>query len=234
MGLNWRIGDGSTVWIWHDKWLPTPTAFAVQSPCTRLDAGAKVEELMDKDLGGWNTKLIQEIFNTSEAETICSIPLSRYSHSYKMIWRSTNAGLFTIRSAYYMEKERINSLKGEGSSRSGYTHVWKAVWSLQVPNATMVFLWRACADILPMKEKLLQRRVVDEDLCIFCEREQETMMHILWECPSSTDVWSACDRRIQKTQAQNITFLDVVDSLLLRCNGEEMNLFALIANRIWA
>lgn len=32
-GLLWRIGDGETVRIWHDRWFPsTINTFAVQSP----------------------------------------------------------------------------------------------------------------------------------------------------------------------------------------------------------
>jgi hypothetical protein len=31
-GLIWRIGDGSKINIWGDRWLPTPTSHEVQSP----------------------------------------------------------------------------------------------------------------------------------------------------------------------------------------------------------
>jgi hypothetical protein len=31
-GLLWRVGDGSSIRIWKDKWIPMPTLYAVQTP----------------------------------------------------------------------------------------------------------------------------------------------------------------------------------------------------------
>lgn len=56
--------------------------------------------------------------------------------------------MFTMRSAYYLEKEKVDSLHGEGSFSSNFSMVWKTIWSLQVPNVVKVFIWRACANIL--------------------------------------------------------------------------------------
>jgi hypothetical protein len=41
-GLIWWIGDGGMAHIWGDKWLPKPSSYTIQFPCTRLDMGAKV------------------------------------------------------------------------------------------------------------------------------------------------------------------------------------------------
>jgi len=63
------------------------------------------------------------------------------------------------------------------------------IWSLRVPNPVKVFMWKACHNILPTKENLFKRRVVDNKLCPCCEREEETTLHALWGCPSAQDVW---------------------------------------------
>jgi hypothetical protein len=28
-GLVWRVGDGQDIWIWSDKWIPTPISFSI-------------------------------------------------------------------------------------------------------------------------------------------------------------------------------------------------------------
>ncbi|KAJ0013735.1 hypothetical protein Pint_20054 [Pistacia integerrima] len=46
-GLMWRIGDGSKVRIWQDKWLPSASSFKIQSQCLDMDPKAKVATLID-------------------------------------------------------------------------------------------------------------------------------------------------------------------------------------------
>jgi hypothetical protein len=78
----------------------------------------------------WNTPLICEFFMESEADIICNIPPNRYRQVDKMIWRATTTSMFTVRSAYYMGKERAVSLHGEGPFRSGYI-CCKIKWIVQ-------------------------------------------------------------------------------------------------------
>ena len=52
-GLVWRIGNGESIHIWGDKWLPTPSTYSVQSPPTILDKGAKVRDLTNSNIGWW-------------------------------------------------------------------------------------------------------------------------------------------------------------------------------------
>jgi hypothetical protein len=87
-----------------------------------------------------------------------------------------------VRSAYYLENERIGSMHGEGSQKWGYSVIWKSIWKLQIPNPTKVFLWRASSDILPTKSNLLRRGIVKDELCRFCCSEPETVACALEFC----------------------------------------------------
>lgn len=51
-GLFWLLGDGKRVKIWGDKWVPQPTTFMTQSPCTILPIDAKVTKPIDPIGGG--------------------------------------------------------------------------------------------------------------------------------------------------------------------------------------
>ena len=79
------------------------------------------------------------------------------------------------------------------------------------------FLWRACSNILPTKDNLVKRGFIKEDLCIFCSLEKETILHILWECPSSQDVWGVCEKNIQKSSLGFSSFMEVVNTMMVRC-----------------
>lgn len=111
-----------------------------------------------------------------------------------MIWQATASGEFSVRSAYYLEMEQSAEKGGEGSKKSGFSSLWKTIWDLKVPNNTKVFIWRACNNILPTKENLQCRGVLNDMTCDLRTREDETALHALWHCPAAQDVWAACGK----------------------------------------
>jgi hypothetical protein len=48
----------------------------------------------------------------------------------------------------------------------------------------------------------------------FCCRDSETTHHILWDCPSSLDVWSECGGKIQKRISEGGSFLELVENVM--------------------
>jgi hypothetical protein len=60
-GLVWRIGNGSTVKIWSDKWVPIPDTYSIQSPPQAhiIEPNATVSELIDRDTQWWNMERLE-------------------------------------------------------------------------------------------------------------------------------------------------------------------------------
>jgi hypothetical protein len=57
-GVSWRVGDGSKIRIWSDKWVPMAIGDYLQSPVHILDRNAKVSELLNRDTNWSNLSLI--------------------------------------------------------------------------------------------------------------------------------------------------------------------------------
>lgn len=104
--MLWRIGDGHSVHIWDDNWLPNPhlclTAYLLESK-------AKVDCLIDTDTKTWNKPLISLIFTNEEATTICNI----YSFKFVMGYGQSDMvaaknDLFFVKSTYVLETIRVN------------------------------------------------------------------------------------------------------------------------------
>jgi hypothetical protein len=133
-------------------------------------------------------QLIDTIFCKEEAKIIVGLPLSKYGRKDLLIWRGSSTGEFTVRSAYHMKKDCIEAYEGDCSFSLKSHTLWKSIWGLQIPNSIKMFLWWAYQNILPVKDNLNKRGLDLDPFCMFCKSEQETIMHILWECPSTTDV----------------------------------------------
>jgi hypothetical protein len=95
------------------------------------------------------------------------------------------------------------------------------------------FLWKACNDILPTKEKLHERGITTDALCPVCGLETETVSHILWSCESAKDMWSECCRVIQKCSSIEVGFSSLFEILLEMLNEEEMQLMVGVERQIW-
>jgi hypothetical protein len=126
----------------------------------------------------------------------------------------------------YKSKQRVLVAPGK-------KEMWGDLWRLPFPNAEKNFLWRACQEILPTKVNLYKRKVVGDPLCPICCLEEETCFHILWDCPSTRDIWSSNIKKFQKSSSWGLTFRQVVIEVIRDCDDEAISLFAVIARRIW-
>lgn len=63
-----RVGDGKSVVVYSDKWLPRPHTFKLVSP-KLLPEDMRVAELIDRG-GCWNEQLIRQKFLPVDAELI--------------------------------------------------------------------------------------------------------------------------------------------------------------------
>jgi hypothetical protein len=76
-----------------------------------------------------------------------------------------------------MEVKQHNS--PESSAGVDGSAVSKIIWGLPFPNAEKNFMWRACHNLLPTKDNLLRRWVVDDPFCPICTLEEKTIFHIV-------------------------------------------------------
>lgn len=105
----WRVGNGNSIRIWHDRWVSRPVPLKVQSLITILSSDAIVSELIDKEEGYWKKYLISQLFQVDEMELICKIPISIKDAQDKLIWGYIANGRFNVRSTYYLQ-QTLNKL----------------------------------------------------------------------------------------------------------------------------
>lgn len=184
-GLIWRVGDGSTINIWSDPWLPRdhtrkPLTPRGQSLLTR------VEELINPISGEWDEQLVRDTFWPEDAEVILSIPIGHGGNDWPA-WHFDSRGLFSVKSAYKLavqcrdrDRMRDTTASTVGSSRSG-DFPWHRIWQLRLPRKIQMFLWRLAHNSLPVKQNLRRRKVDTGTLCPVCRRYDEDCGHLFFK-----------------------------------------------------
>lgn len=150
-----------------------------------------------------------------------------------MVWAGTKDGEFTVCSAYHMANEGSIRDEGSCSNTQQLRMLWKGIWSIKGARVVKTFMWQACNDILPTKERLCKRHITPDPLCPICRLETETLEHILWRCQLAKDVWIECSPQIHKCTSDEVEFILVLEKLLARLDEDQMHLVATVATQIW-
>ncbi|KAE8790668.1 Casein kinase I-2-like protein [Hordeum vulgare] len=135
LGLIHRIGDGSSINVWNDRWIPsTRTMTPTVKP--RGATVMNVSELLNLESGTWRVELVRANFAATDATAIVNIPLRRGGGVDILAWAHEKSGNYTVKSAYralMTHKEQSAQVEGQVSDASvAQTHLWKLLWALKV------------------------------------------------------------------------------------------------------
>ena len=96
--MRWRVGNGSDIRIWGDKWLPASSTFKIASPRQFLHHDTRVSGLIDYTTASWKSSVLDSLFLSHEAELIKGIPLSSRLPDDRLIWAKASNGKFSVKS----------------------------------------------------------------------------------------------------------------------------------------
>ena len=102
---------------------------------------------------------------------------------------------------------------------------------MQAPLKIKKFLWRACHNVLPTKQALMRRKILEDPICERCKQAVKDLVHALWSCPKLDVVWA--DQEIRGFRCE-IGFTGVKELLSWMIEEEKsLELFAYMAWNVW-
>ncbi|WOG87677.1 hypothetical protein DCAR_0206908 [Daucus carota subsp. sativus] len=181
-GMGCRVGDGKSISIVNDPWLPSSDSPYVVTESEAIQ-NQKVSSLMLPDVRRWDEDLVRDIFVPRDANIILATPLSE-ANSDIWYWRKENNGIFSIKTAYNLIQEAKPVLNHYNNPC-----FWKRTWNLHIPPKVKNFMWRAITGCLPTKDMLHLKKVSINVICSLCNSEIETTSHIFLECSFAKSCW---------------------------------------------
>ncbi|PKA49974.1 Putative ribonuclease H protein [Apostasia shenzhenica] len=186
LGLRWRIGNGNSVRVFGDPWLPRPISFqAITSPNPNL-AATRIVELLTED-GSWNWEKINSILWSIDYHLILEMPPCSTKFDDALIWHWDKKGSYSVKSGY------VTTTQGESnvasSSNGGFNLWWKKLWSCKIPNKLKTHAWRAFHSALLTRSSLAKRGILSNSICPCCMEDIECETHALWLCVFAQESW---------------------------------------------
>lgn len=90
----------------------------------------------------------------------------------RLFWCRNNSGQFTVRNCFAINFH----------SSGAASNLWNAIWKSPLQERKKLFLWRDLVDTMPTEEKLSQKIVGIEDLCLVCGECLESSFHMFKTC----------------------------------------------------
>lgn len=115
--MRHRVGDGRTVQVWSNKWIPSYEDGKVKMIRKQDCNVEKLEELIRED--EWNQDLINKWFMKVDVQNILAIPLSLIGGRDRVCWKYSKSRQFTVKSAYAAEMEEVGEYQREEEEKIG-------------------------------------------------------------------------------------------------------------------
>ncbi|KAG8502933.1 hypothetical protein CXB51_000750 [Gossypium anomalum] len=95
---GWRVGNGRSISVWDDAWLPGP------QPCKinidRVSGIVRVLDLIDMDKSEWQSELIRTLFSEPLRRSILRLSLAGHDLSDRWRWFLKDNGEYLVQSGY--------------------------------------------------------------------------------------------------------------------------------------
>lgn len=226
-GLRFQIGDGNSVSLWIDPWLPLPYSFKPYSSPMEGTFLWKVRDVIDHENHEWLYPMIIELFSAADVDIIMKIPLSNRSTQDRLAWHFDTKGRYTVKSGYHTARTTQNltsqvfSSLGKGNIE---LNMWNKIWHARIPPKVRVFIWRLLRGILPTRVALSKKVPLPDLLCVFCNKHIESDVHIFKTCKALRCIWLYSNTGVIPSDMPGLSLYDWIMCCLdpSRCSNTDL------------
>lgn len=182
-----------------------------------------VDQALNPD-GSWNLDFLDALLPSHLVEKIRSIPRP-ISVSLKdtLYWSGTPDGRFTVKSAFEIQQLNQEPCPGE----------WKWIWRIPCIERIRSFLWLLTHNKLLTNLSRFFRHLTTNADCPHCTGIEESLSHVLRDCPIARETWARIGMRSQGFFHQPFTTWIRSNSKITPPSQESTPWFLIFLGTIW-
>ena len=182
--MSWIVGDGQTIRLWKDPWLPHGSLCSyIEGPLLPHDEDCQVHSLWTNKT--WSFEALNIPLPAQLQNLIQGIPVPQYAQLTDTFLWPHNNGTCSVKSASKFLFHQHHAPWNKP--------LWNWIWALTCPQKIQIFLWKAMRNRLPTKQFLAFGRPHVDTHCPRCHTS-ETTIHILRDCLWTKEIWQQCPR----------------------------------------
>lgn len=198
------VGDGRETSLFYDWWLKSGPIIGAMSGNMLWNKNLKVSSWRqgkEWSIPGTFKRRYPDIVREIEA-----MELTEHSDAVK--WRLNLSGHYTIASFY-------QQIRG----RKSKVNCYRLIWSGKSPQKFRFIAWLIVHQRLKTKDLLQRRGVVVDSKCVLCNVEDESCLHLYFECSYSSLVWRMVLRSMCEIRRNPSTWDREMRWLRVECKG---------------
>ncbi|MBA0635553.1 hypothetical protein Godav_025402 [Gossypium davidsonii] len=231
-GILWRVGNGASINIWNDPWLPGRENNRI--PVNEIKPPwSTVIQLMNEVDSTWNRELIHNLVDDDTANRILAIPISESRLEDMLVWKFDGSGEYTVRSGYrVLITDYLQSNLHMSSTNEEYKIFYMDRWALHIPEKIKIHVWRLFNNMVPHYENLARRMLCGEAVCPLCKEDFETTEHLLGSCRVLRTIWTSLQVQIPPLDA-SLDYKDKFVKAYIEAEGRQKRFIALSLWCLW-
>ncbi|KAG7533623.1 Ribonuclease H domain [Arabidopsis thaliana x Arabidopsis arenosa] len=227
-GSRWVVGDGREVRFWTDKWLsnePLLDSVVTDVPTDQMEL--RVKELWREGTGWIFNRITPYVSHSARLQLMAVVIDNITGARDRLSWGETADGEFTVKSAYAL-------LTRNSDPRPDLSSFFDRVWRVVAPERVRTFLWLVGHQAIMTNVERHRRHLGDTSVCQVCKGGEETILHVLRDCPSIAGIWRRIVPASRRNQFWNTSILEwLYGNLQLAGNGVNESWATLFALGVW-
>ncbi|CAA7043439.1 unnamed protein product [Microthlaspi erraticum] len=184
-----RVGSGSSISVWYDPWISDSRPRPAICKGINYYPHLTVNQLINSQTSTWNRPLLLQLFESDEVTLIAGIPVATGYKPDSWGWHFTTSGRYTVKSGYSVLQE----LSDEGTLPvfgPDVRRLQAQSWKVKCTTKLQHFLWQIISGCLSVGARLCSREMRVDPQCVRCSMGDETINHMLFECPPARQAWA--------------------------------------------